>query len=225
MKLNFNKERFKQILLTVIAFSLILVGYLNYNFNKNDLDSVQVSSEDLQIAQNTRNETNLGDVQLVNSEPEGAIVSNDDLDGNITKEENGNEVIEENYVADVKNNYEDNNNYDEYFEESRIERERMYSETLETYQNLVNSNETPSDQKAIAVQEISNITRVKNGIIIAENLIKNKGFEDVVILENAGMVNVIVKSISLNQEQISKIQNIIERQLGIEAKNINISNK
>ncbi len=225
MKLNFNKERFKQILLTVIAFSLILVGYLNYNFNKNDLDSVQVSSEDLQIAQNTRNETNLGDVQLVNSEPEGAIVSNDDLDGNITKEENGNEVIEENYVEDVKNNYEDNNNYDEYFEESRIERERMYSETLETYQNLVNSNETPSDQKAIAVQEISNITRVKNGIIIAENLIKNKGFEDVVILENAGMVNVIVKSISLNQEQISKIQNIIERQLGIEAKNINISNK
>ena len=213
MKIKLDKERIKQIVLTLIAFFLIMIGYLNYNFDQRKLETVEVASETDSNKSSIRNETNLGDVQLVNSEPEGAIVSNDDLDGNITKEENGNEVIEENYVADVKNNYEDNNNYDE------------YSETLETYQNLVNSNETPSDQKAIAVQEISNITRVKNGIIIAENLIKNKGFEDVVILENAGMVNVIVKSISLNQEQISKIQNIIERQLGIEAKNINISNK
>ena len=61
--------------------------------------------------------------------------------------------------------------------------------------------------------------------MIAENLIKNKGFENVVILINNDVVNVVVKSSSLSQEQISKIQNIISRELYIEVSNINIGNK
>lgn len=113
----------------------------------------------------------------------------------------------------------------DYFEETRIERERMYSEMIETYEKLIENQETPNDQKAISAQEISNITNIKNGIMISENLIKNKGFEDVVILVNNETASVVVKSYQLNQEQISKIQNIIQRELKIEAKNINISNK
>lgn len=197
--MKINKERIKQILLTVIALSLILVGYLNYNFDKKVNETVEVSTD-----ASSRNELNLGDVQLVNSEPENAIVPNDEL------EENSSDKVE----------IEDN-----YFEESRIQRDRMYSEMLSTYQKLVNSNETPADQKAIAVQEISKITSMKNGIMIAENLIKNKGFENVVIMENYGMVSVVVKTPTLNQEQISKIQNIVERELKVEVQNINISNK
>jgi stage III sporulation protein AH len=101
----------------------------------------------------------------------------------------------------------------------------MYSEMLESYQNLIDSPETPRDQKAIAAKEISNINKRKNGLMIAENLIKNKGFEDVVILVNDNIVSVVVKSYILNQEQISKIQNIVERELDVEIKNINISNR
>ena len=101
----------------------------------------------------------------------------------------------------------------------------MLSEMVETYQNVIDSAETPSDQKAIAVQEISNIAKMKNGIMISENLIKNKGFEDVVILINNKVVSVVVKSYTLNKEEISNIQNIIERDLEVETKNINISNK
>ena len=74
MILKFNKERIKQIILSCIAFSLILVGYLNYNYDQNN--SIEVSSR-------TRNDINLGDVELVNSEPienSGAIVSNAELD-------------------------------------------------------------------------------------------------------------------------------------------------
>ena len=81
------------------------------------------------------------------------------------------------------------------------------------------------NQKAIATQEITNITNKKNSILICENLIKNKGFKDVVILENNGNVSVIVKSTSLSQEQISKIQNIVSRELNVEMSNISISNK
>ena len=123
--MKFNKEKIKQIVLSVIAFSLIIVGYLNYDYNQNR--SLEVSVE-------SRNEVNLGDVQLVNSEPEkivpnGVIVSNNELEKEKVKEEIQKEDI------------------DNYFEETRIQRDRMYSEMLETYQKLVDIVETPNDQK------------------------------------------------------------------------------
>lgn len=199
-----NKEKLKQILLSCIAISLIAIGYANYSFNVKK-DTIEVASR------SSENETNLGDVELVSSTPietnyiEG-IVSNDDIQ---------NKAISNTVLEDTSN----------YFEETRIQRDRMYSETLETYQKLIDSNQTPQEQKAIAAQEISNIASKKNSIMIAENLIKNKGFENVVILENVGNVSVIVKSTNLSQEQISKIQNIVERELNVEISNINISNK
>ena len=204
--MKFNKERIKQIILSCIAFSLILVGYLNYNYDQNN--SIEVSSR-------TRNDINLGDVELVNSEPienSGAIVSNAELD--IT-----------NQIVNDDNSTIKEENIDNYFEESRIQRDRMYSEMLETYQKLIDSSETPQDKKSIAAQEISNITSVKNGIMISENLIKNKGFENVIILVNNGKVSVVIKSSKLTQEQISQIQNIVQRELNIEVSNISISNK
>lgn len=205
--LKINKERIKQISLSIIAFSLILVGYLNYNLDENK--SIEVSSK----VDNTNNEVNLGDVQLVNSEP---IISENNTINSIVSNDNINEnTIESNSVVVSEN----------YFEETKIQRDKMYSEMLETYQNLVDSRETPADQKAIAAQEISNLANIKNGIMISENLIKNKGFENVVILVNNGKVSIVVKSPNLTQDQISKIQNIVERELNVEISNISISNK
>ena len=220
--MKLNKENIKQIALIITGILFIGIGYFNYSFDIKD-ETIEVASRE-----ENANEINLGDVQLVNSEPEniyeiGDIVPNEELaEANLVQEnlDTSNENM-------VQNNVLENSltqNYD-YFEETKIERERMYSEMIETYQKLIDSSETPNDQKAISVQEISNIANIKNGIMISENLIKNKGFEDVVILVNNGTVSVVVKSYTLNKEQISKIQNIIERELNVEAKNINISNK
>ena len=152
----------------------------------------------------------------------GMIVPNDEL--SLT---NSAECSNEIYKIEDGNNIETVNtiNESDYFQETRLEREKMYSEMIETYEKLIKSEVTPNDQKAISAQEISNITNIKNGIMISENLIKNKGFEDVIILVNNDTASVVVKSYNLNQEQISKIQNIIHRELKIEIKNINISNK
>ncbi len=202
--MKLNKENIKQIVLILTGILFMSIGYFNYIFD-NDNQTIEVAvREDV-------NEINLGDVQFVNSEP----ISTNEI-GNIVPNE-GLEDIEIN--KEIKK--EDYN----YFEETKIERERMFSEMIETYQKIIDSTETPSDQKAIAVQEISNIAKMKNGIMISENLIKNKGFEEVVILINNNVVSVVVKSYTLNKEEISKIQNIIERELEVETQNISISNK
>ncbi len=205
MILKNNKEKVKQIFLSAIAISLIGIGYANYSLN----NTIEVASRE------SSNEINLGDVELVSSNP----VKEEYIEGIVS-----NDALNENTISNEIQNYivEDSTNY---FEETRIQRDRMYSETIETYQKLIDSNQTPQEQKSIAAQEISNITSKKNSILIAENLVKNKGFDNVVILENNGNVSVIVKSRNLNQDQISKIQNIVERELNVDVSNINISNK
>ena len=148
-----------------------------------------------------------GDAQLVSANAVKAdIVPND----------------EENKTTEVNST---DTQTDEYFSSTRLERETMYSQMLETYQKMVDSNEITNDQKAIAIQEINNITNLKNAIMIAENLIKNKNFEDVVILVSNNNASVIVKCNSLNADQIAQIQNIVCRELNLKTENINISKK
>lgn len=200
--MKINKDKFKQIFLSCLAVILIGLGYFNYNIGTTENeDTLEVSAD--------YNEINLGDVELVNSD----IVPNDDIEEN----NNVNEIEETNVVNEVSEN--------DYFVETRIERDKMYSEMIEVYQNLIKSEETPVEQKTIAAQEITNITNTKNSIMISENLIKNKGFEEVIILVNSDNVNVIVKSSKLNKEEISQIQNIVQRELNVDFSNISITNK
>ena len=149
-----------------------------------------------------------GDVQLVNANSvKQDIVPNDDA---------------ETYQTTSSNALEET---DEYFSSTRIQRESMYSQMIETYQKMIDSSEIANEQKAIAIQEINNITNTKNSIMIAENLIKNKDFEDVVILVSNNTASVVVKAGTLTVEQIAQIQNIVCRELDIKSEDINISNK
>ena len=143
------------------------------------------------------NEEKIGDVQLVNSDAVESIES----DSNLIEEE-------------------------DYFSQSRIDRDKSWSQMIETYQNMIDSMGISSEQKSIAIEEVKKIENQKNGVLIAENLIKNKGFKDVVIFFNEKSVSVVIKSnVSLVKEQIVQIQNIVSRELNIEIENINISNR
>ena len=193
-----NKENIKQISLGLTAVLFIFLGVANYNSSISDEYGSFFEENDTTIEVASRNvpDENLGDVELVSSTP--AIVENDDL-------------------AEPEE--------DDYFKKTSLERDKMYSETIEVYQNLINNDKTPESQKAIAAKELTALTSRKNSIMIAENLIKNKGVEDVVILENTGRINVIVKTSLLNKETVSQIQNIIQKELNVDISNISISEK
>ncbi len=224
------KEKKKQIILIVAAFAFMGIGWSNFLYQQNH-SSVEVAAE------SSRDELNLGDVQLVNSEASNendaeylaGIVSNEEIENNNHAQGSINGVnSEKNKQENIGNfttmeNAEKNN--EEYFVETKLQRDIMYSEMLETYQKMLENAEIGETQKAIATQEINHITNIKNGIMISENLIKSKGFENVVILVNNETVSVVVKSSLLNQEQISQIQNIVSRELNVEIKNINITKK
>ena len=196
------KEKFKKITLTVFAITLIGVGYMNFSFEQ---DKNLASRED---------KTNIGDVELVSS-------------SNVEQEEvfDTTKIIKEDEIEVEETISDKVEEISDYFTNSKIERNKMYSEILENYQNMIDTLNISNEQKAIAINEITRINNEKNSIMIAENLIKNKGLEEVLILINNNMASIVVKAEVLTVENIAQIQNIASRQLQIDVGNINITNK
>ena len=114
---------------------------------------------------------------------------------------------------------------DDYFANSKLEREKMYSQMLETYQKILENTNVSEEQKSKASSEITKINNDRNAIMICENLIEIKGFEDAVILANGDSVNVVVKAKELTSEEIAQIQNIITREMETTIENIHIMKK
>ena len=180
-----------------------------------------------------RTTNNYGKVADIQNYPETALgeatlVSTNDINEN----QNNIEDIQDNNDSETIETSSDDLEIDEeeqnktnFFTEAKMERNNTYSESLEIYENILENSSISSDQRAIAQNEITNITNEKKAIQVAENLIKLKGFEDVVILKNLDGINVIVSADVLLPEQVAQIQNIVEREFEIESKNINISNK
>lgn len=211
-----------QIIIIVIAIMLVTVGYLNYSTNLEEKDYVAVSS-------NESIKEGIGDAKLVNSDSTvDEYAYTEALVENETKESDGDAILtnsENEKIAINQNELENKDIADDYFASSRLERENMYSQMLETYKKMCESSSVSAEQKAIASNEITKITNTKNAIMISENLIKTKGFEDVVVFVNNDSINVVVKSEELSKEQVAQLQNIISREMEVNIQNIHISNK
>ena len=195
---NINRN---QIVLFVVALMLITAGYLNYSMQATEVSSNIISENEV---------AGIGDAKLVSS---NNLITND-IDSNIITKETSAEVNEQ------KNDEED-----DYFASSRLGRNTMYSQMIESYQNLLDNNNVGEEQKTVATQEITKINDIQNSIMICENLIKTKGIEDVVIFVNDKSISVIVKADKLENDTIAQIQNIIAREMDAEIENIHISNK
>lgn len=200
-----------QLIILVISLMLITAGYLNFTADNNTVTTSYLTAE-------------LGDATLVssNSVVENSIEENILVENNTVENSEDKNILEENNTVETVATYEAD---DTYFTTSKLERENMYSQMLETYQQIYNNTETSSDQKTSALNEIANINKTKNAIMIAENLISAKGFKNVVIFVNDNSVSVIIGEKELQTEQIAKIQNIVSRELSVDASIIHISIK
>ena len=116
-------------------------------------------------------------------------------------------------------------NMDEYFSKSKLERDTMYSQMIGNYEKILNSSNSLETQKQIATEEITKINNIKNCIMICENLIKTKGFDESIIFVNNESISVVIETEELKQEEIAQIQNIISRELKANIENIHISTK
>lgn len=194
--MNLKNIKSNQIILFVVALMLVSAGYLSYSMRGTPVSSNIVSENEV---------SSIGDARLVSS--------NNIIDSNSLNE------------VSVATSSSSSSRTDDYFASSRLGRDTMYSQMIESYQNLLDNQNVSEEQKTVATQEITEINNMQNSIMICENLIKTKGISDVVIFVNDKSINVIVKADTLEQDTIAQIQNIIAREMNAEIENIHISNK
>lgn len=185
----------------VLALMLVTAGYWSYISNESQtLETVSMEN------QNTTDE-HLGDATLV---------SNNELINEENEKNQDNEEETEETSASKE---------DEYFQESKLSRDTMYSQTLETYQGILNNSNVSEEQKAVVTQQITELNKEKNAIMICENLMSTKGFDKCVIFVNVDSISVIVGAEELKSDEIAQIQNIISREMNAKVENIHIMTK
>lgn len=177
--------------------------------------------EQNQIAQNTTNETVETNANNVDSNAPISNETNIDakLENQSIEETSSTSNEESKEVQETSTKQADN----DYFTRSKLERETMYSQMLETYTKILENGNISSEQKDIAENEIKNINNTKNAIMIAENLLQTKGFENAIVFVNSPSVNVVIKGENLETEEVAQIQNIIQRELNTDIENIHIT--
>lgn len=228
-----------QIVVFVIGLMVIAAGYLNFTNNASLEAGAIADSEEM---------ASIGDAKLVSANVQEENIleeNNENIIGNnenneLTNEEYSDDNIDktniENKVSSEEIEEADNQNEnlietstditsDEYFTNSRLERNTMYSQQIENYQEILSNTNVSEAQKKIAQEEITKISNEQNAIMIAENLIKTKGVEDLMIFVNNESINVIVKGDEPTKEEIAQIQNIITRELNADIADIHIMNK
>ncbi len=213
-----------QLIVLVVSLMLITAGYLNFTTNQENVATSTIAD---------RSDTAIGDAEFVSTVPheenktEENVVSENN-ENNTTNETNSEQenIIETNATEQKQEESKNvHSQKDYYFITSKLDRNTMYSETLETYQEMYNNVNATAEQKQEALKKINSINNTKNAIMIAENLIIAKGFENVVIFANEGSISVVVKAEELKPEEVAQIQNIVSRELNAGAEIIHISNK
>ena len=235
-----------QIILYVIALMLITAGYLSYT---TESENIAVGGNIETADAKETEEKNIGDAQLVssndiaNEKENNTNTSNTINQTNTINNENTNttnNTINTENTANTQNTVNQGENAsqqenqiqetssqvsDEYFTKSKLERDTMYSQMLETYEKILNSSNALETQKQSATEEITKINNTKNSIMICENLIGTKGFQNNVIFVNGDSITAIIGATELKQEEVAQIQNIISREMGANIENIHIAIK
>ena len=209
--MNITKIKSKTGIIAVYVMALMLVGLGYWNY-------ISVESQNIQTVAETQNENknddeNLGDAQLVNSND--VIIDSENI-----QDESIDVGINTQSTQTTQENSENKGTYNSYFEESKLQRDTMYSQTLETYKEMLNNTNVSEEQKAIITQEITNLSKEKNAIMVCENLITTKGFNNCVIFVNTDSISVVIESDDLKTDEIAQIQNIISRVMNANVEDI-----
>ena len=147
-----------QVIIYVIALMLVVAGYLNYTANGNTNSIIPTSGTEEELDKMA----NIGDAQLVSSND----IVNEAVNNTTNNTENDKtENTINNTVATSSTTAKTTNNGD-YFKTSKLERDTMYSQMIETYEKVLNSDNSLETQKQSATDEIKKINDTKNSIMI-----------------------------------------------------------
>lgn len=99
-----------------------------------------------------------------------------------------------------------------FFTTYRTDRTNTRNETMTYYDAIIESSSSSQEAKQLAEQKKAEILETITLENSMEGLIKAKGFSDAIVSYSDSYINVIVKSASLNENEVSNIVDVIQSQ-------------
>ena len=107
-----------------------------------------------------------------------------------------------------------------YFASTQVSRDRAREEALAVLQNVVDSADADSTEKAQALEDIATIANNIEAEANIEAMVIAKGFEQCIAIINDGMCTVVVLTDELLTSHMSQINEIVYEQAGIKPVNV-----
>ncbi|MFI3325338.1 MAG: SpoIIIAH-like family protein [Clostridia bacterium] len=189
------KNSKRQIILGSLILALGAAVYLNWQFTE-VVSVAEVNSTELE-SENEIDDSDLGIAALVNSSYVETVSA--DLSGESDYE----------YTVETSATMSD----------ARISRQTTRDAALEILEDILEDLDSDSEAKTLAVEETAKIAQDMLKESSAENAIKAKGIDDVVVFINEDICTVIVSEIG---DDLLIVQEIIVNETGFSLDNINI---
>lgn len=254
MKFNnlgfFNKKNF--VILSLVMM-LGLIGYINYNLNKQSL--LQTSSElehyEMRMMEESgilreilgedeyelSDETEDMDMEEMDME-ENDMTEDGDVASNKVEGEMDNAIIvdsRDNSVIDVAQETsakiteiitsKQTMKSNIYFIESKLERDKKRSEMISYLNDIINNQYTSEDLRNQASKMKMDVVASTDKELLIENMIMAKGFYDAVVYLSGDSISIVVHSEGLTDQEVAQIVDIVRRETDISMDNIVIMNK
>lgn len=111
---------------------------------------------------------------------------------------------------------------EDYFEKSKAEREKAYSDAEESVKEAIVSAGQDSDALSAATQQAAAIAKRKTDEVAIENLLSAKGFNRVLAIIGDDGVTVVVEKESVSTQDSVQIQDAVMSQCSVSLNNIKI---
>ncbi len=108
------------------------------------------------------------------------------------------------------------------FDSYRSDRLTTRNQEISYYDAIIASASTSTDAKTVAETKRQAILDFMDNEMVAEGLIKAKGFEDAFITSSNSLISVVVKSAELTKSEVAQIYTIVKEQLNGNISNVEI---
>lgn len=109
-----------------------------------------------------------------------------------------------------------------FFASYRDDRQATRNQEIAYYDAIIASETTSAENKAEAEAKRLELVAQMEKELAMENLIKAKGFADVIVTNSADSINVVVKSAELQASEVAQIVSVIQEQTKADIDNIKI---
>lgn len=111
----------------------------------------------------------------------------------------------------------------DYFVGYQLQRNNLRSKMTEEYMNILTNPNSSKEELEEAQRKIDQLMKVDKTESVLEELIRNEGFRDAVVIAGDKHVDVIVQSEKLTNSQVVKLVSLVKKHMDVPATQISVS--